>query len=250
MESLTGFVGHPQLKRCQVALPGSRMSAVAFYWCLSARPPFSKVDLGQPCRLWRESFPPINEWLMFGVLCKVNYWLSWCLFVHGGMAGVSLSCPHSPPLQSLCLHLSQHDMVWKLPVCLLMMINVHSHVSNLGSLEESQRRLPRATCGGSWSAEVCASPAWIRCLLNFSIFPPATLGTLLGSLAQRAELEQMGGPPSGKLNLPSWSLLVRASLWGAGEGHSSFPLPPGPQIREPNEELNFLHSRCLSSIWR
>lgn len=54
---------------------GSRMSAVAFYWCLSARPPFSEVDLGQPCRLWRESFPPINEWLMFGVLCKVNYWL-------------------------------------------------------------------------------------------------------------------------------------------------------------------------------
>lgn len=181
---------------------------------------------------------------MFGVLWKVNYWLSWFLFVHGGMGDIYLSCPHSPPFQSLCLHLSQHDMVWKLPVCLLMMINVHSHVSNLGSLEEPQRRLPRATCGGRWSAEFLLPES------DASSISPSSLQHLLGSLAPRAESEQMGGSPSGKLNLPSWSLLVRASPWGVRKGHSSLPLPLCPQIREPNEELNFLHSRCLSSIWR
>lgn len=98
------------------------------------------VDLGPPCQLWSESFSPINYRLMFGVLWNVNYGLSWFLFVifvinttRGGMGGIYLSRSHSPPFRSLCLRLSQHDMVWKLPICLLMMINVHSHVSNLGS---------------------------------------------------------------------------------------------------------------------
>lgn len=53
--------------------------------------------------------------------------------------GIFISLVHAlPPSPGLCLHLSQHDMVRKLPVWLLMMINVHSHVSNLGSLEGSE----------------------------------------------------------------------------------------------------------------
>lgn len=83
---------------------------------------------------------------------------------------------------------------------------------------------------------------------SISLSSSSTLGTLLGFLAQEAEKEQMGGPPPGKLNLSAWSLLVRASPWGVWKGHSFLPLPPCPQIREANEELNFLHSRCPSSI--
>lgn len=60
VEALGGSVDHPRPKRGQVAFPGAGMSVVAFYPCLSARVPLSKVGLGRPCRLWSESFLPNN----------------------------------------------------------------------------------------------------------------------------------------------------------------------------------------------
>ncbi|XP_030880165.1 RNA-binding protein Musashi homolog 2 isoform X1 [Leptonychotes weddellii] len=74
--------------------------------------------------------------------------------------------------------------------------------------------------------------------------PSSTSRTFPGSLVPGAEWERVGGPPSGELNLPSWSLWVSASPWGICKGPFFLALPPCPQIREANEELNFLHSRC------
>lgn len=164
-----------------------------------------------------------------------------CLWWHGC---IYLPCPCSPPLPSLCLHLSQHDMVWKLPVWLLMMINVHSHVSNLGALEVLET-VTRSN------------------LLRESITPC--------SCCLQPELETWTSSPSlqhflGHSWIFSWGakwgrekhscpgiqshLLVICNEYpsrGTCKGHSC---PPAPQIREANEELNFPNSRCLSSIWR
>lgn len=152
--------------------------------------------------------------------------------------------PALPPFPSLCLHLSQHDMVWKLPVCLLMMINVHSHVSNLGSLEESQRPLPRATCWGELNVQ---SLVFLLPGLESASISPSSLQHLADPSWVFGARAWVG---VGGLPLPSWSLPVSASRWGVGKGYHFLPLPPCPQIREANEERNFPHSRCLSSIWR
>lgn len=61
---LEGSVDHPPLKRSQ-GLGGLWLH---FIGCLSARPPLSKVDLGQPCQLRSESFPPGNQPPLFGAL--------------------------------------------------------------------------------------------------------------------------------------------------------------------------------------
>ena len=131
---------------------------------------------------------------MFGAPWEMNYGLSWCWFARGGTGGIYLSCPR---FQSLCLHLSQHDMVWKLPVCLLMMINVHSHVSNLGSLQESRGRLPGATWGGSWSYKFCTSPAWVDAS-SMSVSSPQSVGPSWVS-GTRSGVGAEGGPPPGRL---------------------------------------------------
>lgn len=170
---------------------------------------------------------------MFRGLRKVNYWLLEFLFVHGGMGGIYLSCLHSPRFQSLCLHLSQHDMVWKLPVCLLMMINVHSRVSNLGSLEESRRWLPRATCGGSWLAELFASPAWVRCLLNFSIFPLARCGTFLGLWLNALGWSRWAGPKLASLTCLLDHIWLESHRGVSRRVTPSCPSLPAPKSGSP-----------------
>lgn len=163
-----------------------------------------------------------------------------CLWWHGY---IYLSCPCSPPLPSLCLHLSQHDMVWKLPVWLLMMINVHSHVSNLGALDVSENvtrsnllreLITHCTC--------CLQPE----LESFWTSPSSTSWALLGSSREEPSGAE-GNTPIRDTDPISWSYVVSTHHEAMCKGHSC---PPTPPIREANEELNFSTSRCLSSLWR
>lgn len=99
VESLGDLVDNPWPRRSQGALLGSKMSSVAFYWCLSAGPPLSKVDLGQPRSLWNESFPPKklaadvwdalkNElWALMSFICP--QWHGWCLSLLSSLSPLS-----------------------------------------------------------------------------------------------------------------------------------------------------------------
>lgn len=91
---------------------------------------------------------------------------------------------------------------------------------------------------------------------QFLRLPSSTLGTLLGFLAQEAELEQMGGLPPGELNLSSWSLLVRASPWGVWKGSlllapPSLPPNQGGQwgAKFPPQQVPVIYLKIVANIW-
>lgn len=76
--------------------------------------------------------------------------------------------------------------------------------------------------------------------------PSSTSWALLGSSYKQLSVGRgkhscPARPPLGHMRLVPTVGHVQGSLLG---------LPPCPQIREANEELNFPNSRCLSSIWR
>lgn len=115
-----------------------------------------------------------------------------------------------------------------------MMINVHSHASNLGSLQESQRPLPRATWGGSWSCGALCFPA--RCLLRVCLFPPAPCGPFLGHGHQ--ERSCSGGVHPRLAGLPGWLTRLLAvpcgqRLTGATGRVAPCPFLPAPRSGRP-----------------
>lgn len=169
------------------------------------------------------------------------------------MGGIYLSCPRSPPFQSFCLHLSQHDMVWKLPVCLLMMINVHSHVSNLGSREESWIPLPRATCRGSWwCGALCFCPSEIP--PRFLHLPPAPGGSFSGLWHQELSWSRWAGPHMASLPCPLGHFWLEPPCGVSARVTPSCPSLPAPKSGQrgakfPPQQVPVIYLKIVANIW-
>lgn len=132
------------------------------------------------------------------------------------------------------------------------MINVHSHASNLGSLQESQRPLPRATWGGSWSCGALCFPA--RCLLRVCLFPPAPCGPFLGHGHQERSCSGGVHPRLAGLPACSRSRVVSASpvpLEGSLLAPSSLPPDQGGRRRAtfPPQQVPAIYLKIVANIW-
>lgn len=131
-----------------------------------------------------------------------------------------------------------------------MMINVHSHVSNLGSLEVSETVTRSNLLRGLVKHRTCSSPAHVRFLLSLSTFPSITSWVLLGSSPE--ELSGTEGDTVRETDPVSWSLVISARHEAAPGSLMPRNSPnQGGQTRSliSQQQVPAVYLKMVANIW-